>query len=146
MKERKKQNQSRLVQAEIWAHEQLKKTGEKWSRQSLWGCRIFDFWCAELGIAVEIDGIDHDANYDAARDFYNYYRSGIIVCRVRNYNQSDMDAALQTIATADNWKDRKQKMRQEFGLTPTDSFRKILKLKGIPKAHGKWEPPVLAKP
>jgi hypothetical protein len=51
-----------------------------------------------------------------------------------------MDAALQTIATADNWKDRKQKMRQEFGLSPADSFRKILKLTGIPKAHGNWEP------
>ena len=140
MKKRQRQNQSRLVQAEVWANEQLEKTGKKWSRQSLWGCRIFDFWCAELGIAVEIDGIEHDANYDAARDLYNYYRSGIIVCRVRNYNQLDMDAALQTIKTADSWKGRKQKMRQEFGLSPADSFRKILKLTGIPKAHGNWEP------
>ena len=36
--------------------EKLAATGHRWSRQAIWGKRIFDFWCATLGIAVEVDG------------------------------------------------------------------------------------------
>ncbi len=55
----------KIVLAEVWAHPFLKQTRLKWTRQSVWGYRIFDFWCHEKGIAVEIDGLTHDKDYDA---------------------------------------------------------------------------------
>ena len=133
-------NLKKTVKAEEWAESALRKTNHRWTRQAQWGCRIFDFWCAELGIAVEIDGDNHDAAYDAARDKYNYWRSGIIVIRVPNYDEVALNEALDVISRADTLADRKQKMRQQFGLAPTDSFKKIAKKVGLNLAHGDWEP------
>jgi very-short-patch-repair endonuclease len=140
MRERQKQNKSKIVEAELWAKKKLKFTGHKWNTQTIWGCRLFDFWCHKLGIAVEIDGLTHDKNYDAARDQYNFYRSGIIVLRVPNYDETAMAAALQTIADADTWEVRKVKMREQYGLQQGQNFSDILKIVGIKKAHGNWSP------
>ena len=140
MRERQKQNKSKTVQAEVWAKQKLKTTGHKWNRQTIWGCRLFDFWCHKLGIAVEIDGMTHNKVYDAIRDEYNFYRSGIIVLRVPNYDELAMQKALETIAKADSWEVRKVKMRDEFGLQEGQNFRDILKIVGIEKAHGNWSP------
>ena len=140
MRERQKQNKKKSVAAEVWAREILKKTRWKWSRQTIWGCRLFDFWCHELGIAVEIDGMTHDKVYDSVRDEYNYYRSGIIVLRVPNYDHVAMQKALETIEAADLWVVRKAKMREQFELKPEEHFGVIIKKIGLKKAHGKWEP------
>lgn len=141
MRERQKQNKKKIVKAEIWAKQKLETTEYKWSSQAIWGCRLFDFWCAELGIAVEIDGMTHDKVYDAVRDEYNYFRSGIIVIRVGNYDETAMQQALETIAKAETWQARKAKMREQNGLTPDEPFRNLLKKVGIRKAHGKWQVP-----
>ena len=140
MRERQKQNLGKTVQAESWAIERLKRTNRNWTRQAIWGCRLFDFWCHELGIAVEIDGLTHDKSYDKARDEYNFYRSGIIVLRVPNYDELAMAAAINEIEIADPWEIRRLKMREEFGLQEGESFRSILKRVGLKKAHGNWEP------
>ena len=65
--------------AENWAADRLKTTGKKWKHQAVWGYRIFDFWCRELGCAVEIDGKNHKEDYDSYRDEYNFRRSAIVV-------------------------------------------------------------------
>ena len=140
MRERQKQNKNKIVKAELWAKQKLETTGQKWNTQTIWGCRLFDFWCHRLGIAVEIDGLTHDKNYDAARDQYNFYRSGIIVLRVPNYDETAMDAALEAIAVADTWEVRKVKMREQYGLQEGQNFSDILKIVGIKKAHGNWSP------
>jgi len=101
---------------------------------------LFDFWCNELGIAVEIDGLTHDKDYDQARDQYNFFRSGIIVLRVPNYDEQAMIAAIKQIQSADTWAVRKAKMREQYGLKEGESFRTILKRVGLKKAHGNWEP------
>lgn len=88
----------------------LKTTGRKWTSSATWGYRIFDWWCHELGIAVEVDGPEHNKDYDAYRDEYNFRRSGIIVLRVRNRNEDDALRALSQIAVSDSWTDRRIKM------------------------------------
>jgi very-short-patch-repair endonuclease len=139
MRERQDQNLKKQVPAEIWAAEKLKATNRKWVRQAIWGCRLFDFWCHELGIAVEIDGLTHDKDYDRARDQYNYYRSGIVVLRVPNFDELAMQNALDMISQADSWAARKLQMRQEFGLKDDESFSQILKKVGLKKARGNWQ-------
>ena len=95
---------------ENWLEERLSTTGYKWTRQACWGYRIFDFWCHELGIAVESDGPEHDKQYDAYRDEYNMRRSGILVLRVRNRNEEDVKNALSVIAAAERWKARRERL------------------------------------
>jgi very-short-patch-repair endonuclease len=142
MRTRKEQNLRKNVEAESWASKHLAKTGKKFTRQAIWGCRLFDFWCAELGIAVEIDGLTHDKNYDRIRDKYNFYRSGIIVLRVKNFDEEQMKIVLRKVQESDNWAVRKVKMREEFGLKAEDSFSKIIKIIGLNKAHGDWNPSI----
>lgn len=113
MKTRQKQNlaSSKNSKAEAWMNEKLKTTDYKWTRQAMWGYRLFDFWNAKLGIAVEVDGPEHVAEYDAARDRYNYLRSGILVLRVKNFDEADADKALKTISSAESWQQRKETLK-----------------------------------
>lgn len=96
---------------EIWMARKLKMTGHKWTRQARWGFRIFDFWCAALGIAVEVDGPEHEKAWDAKRDAQDYEISGIVVLRVRNMNEEDARAALEKIASSCSWNMRRLALR-----------------------------------
>lgn len=97
-------------QNENWFAAKLNETAEKWTRQTQWGYRLFDFWCHELGIAVEIDGREHDPRYDGYRDKYNYLRSGIVVLHVRNRNEEDAARALEFIAKSESWAARRHRL------------------------------------
>lgn len=143
MKARQAQNLARFSPAEEWAAKRIRKTGGKWTRQAIWGCRIFDFFSIKRGIAVEIDGPEHldKADYDAARDKYNYFRSGILVLRVRNFNEADLDAALCEINRGELRKDRRKRVRREVGLPETASMQDAVRAAGLTLAHGDWEPP-----
>lgn len=112
MKVRQDQNLSRCQSNpnENWMWKKLSETSYKWTRQAQWGYRLFDFWCHELGIAVEVDGLNHDKNYDSARDAYNFSRSAIIVLRVRNGNEQDAREALLYIELSDRWMKRRELM------------------------------------
>jgi very-short-patch-repair endonuclease len=114
MRKRKAQNTAKALKNtnENWFADKLKDSTKKWSRQAVWGCRIFDFWCHELGVAIEIDGPEHNKKKDAYRDEYNYRRSGIIVLRVRNKNEEDAAQALEEVSKSLPWKDR----RKDLGL------------------------------
>jgi len=93
---------------ELWMKAKLDTTGLQWTRQAQWGWRLFDFWCHELGIAVEVDGPEHDQAKDAKRDAYNLKRSGILVLRVRNQNEGDAAKALADIQAACTWQERRR--------------------------------------
>lgn len=116
MKRRQQENveRSKTNRSEAWMAEKLKRTGLKWKPQAQWGYRLFDFWNALKGIAVEVDGLTHNEAYDAVRDRYNYERSGIVVIRVRNGNEADAHEALERIAALNTWNER----REMLGLTP----------------------------
>jgi len=109
-----RQNQNRVMSRtnpnENWLADKLKEAGLRFKRQRRWGYRIFDFWSAHLGIAVESDGPEHDKDYDGYRDEYNYRRSGIIVLRVRNRNEEDTAKVIEKIKKARTWKQRREAM------------------------------------
>lgn len=112
MKWRKNQNIAKSLknESENWFDEKIKPLGIKYSRQAVWGYRVFDFWFSGLGIAVEIDGNSHNKEYDAYRDEYNFKRSGIIVLRVRNKNENDAEKVISQIMNSDTWLERREKM------------------------------------
>ncbi len=116
--QRQNVSRSRYNPNENWMAEKLAVTGLKWTRQAMWGKRIFDFWCAEIGVVIEVDGPEHKKAYDQSRDAYNYARSGIIVLRVRNKNEADAATVLEIIPCVISWLER----REEMGiLTPSQA-------------------------
>lgn len=116
MKGRKEENKAKSARnkAENWMAEKLEETEYKWSMQTQWGYRVFDFWNHYLGIAIEVDGDSHDPEYDRVRDEYNLKKSAIKVIRVRNFNEEDAKAALKEISISECWNDR----RRNAGLKP----------------------------
>ena len=109
MRMRKQQNivKSRYSKAETWAKAHLQMTNYKWTRQAIRGWRIFDFWNHTLGIAVEIDGTEHDKNHDLIRDTENWETSRILIIRVNNFDDIGMTKALETIKLSQTWNERR---------------------------------------
>lgn len=144
MKIRRRQNMARHIPAEEWAFKQLKETGIFFKRQVIWGCRIFDFFSIKHGIAVEIDGAEHNRKYDEERDRYNYIRSGIIVFRVRNFNQNDMDTVIRSIfkitESKETRKERRKMVRTDLGLKQHDPMKLAVEAAGLKLAHCNWTP------
>lgn len=95
---------------EQWVARRLEELGLKFNRQTIWGRRLFDFWNPVLGIAIEVDGKDHDADYDAYRDEYNFRRSGIVVLRLPNRDELTLERICAFVRCADNLAIRKQKL------------------------------------
>lgn len=100
----------------------LSETRYKWTRQAMWGYRLFDFWNHELGIAVEVDGPEHDAEYDNYRDRYNYYRSALLVLRVKNFDEAEAARALGIIDCAETWAKRKEIVKPGKTLLRANGF------------------------
>lgn len=111
---RQRQNRSRNIPAEKWMAEKLKQTRWKWTRQARQGYRLFDFWSYELGVAIEVDGPNHVWAVDEAKDIRELLRSGIVVFRVKNFNEDDVRFALALLPTLPSWNER----RTALGLKP----------------------------
>lgn len=96
---------------EEWMWQKLLKTGHIWERQGLWGYRMFDFWCRHMGVAVEVDGPEHDTERDANRDAQALLYGGIVVLRVKNRDEEGAERVLRAVAAQpDNWDDRKRQI------------------------------------
>lgn len=136
MKMRQAQNEaaSKKNLAEAWAANRLRKCGCTWERQHLWGCRVFDFWSAGKHVAVEIDGLSHDGreDYDYARDYYNFLRSGILVYRIPSFDEVIMQKVREQLRILPPWRERKA----IFG-NPKDRQGIVLEA-GLKLAHGNW--------
>lgn len=109
MKMRQGQNviKSKKNENEQWFELKLKNCKHRFSKQKRWGYRIFDFWCHELGLAVEIDGPEHNIVLDNEKDQIEFKRSRIIVLRVRNLNETDAYRALKYISYSESWNERR---------------------------------------
>ena len=129
MRNRQAQNKARCVSsaAEQWMADKLSGAGIKFTRQAMWGYRLFDFWIATLGIAIEVDGPEHDQEYDAFRDRYNYLRSGIVVLRVKNFDEESAATVIQKLRESELWKVRRLRI---------GAGKQLVKLHGLELAHG----------
>lgn len=111
LRARREQNLQRSLtnQNENWMANRLLvlQCSGHWRRQYLWGYRIFDFFESSKGIAIEVDGDEHDRSYDSYRDVHNFLRSGIIVLRVRNQCDPDARAAVDAATRMCTWRTRR---------------------------------------
>jgi very-short-patch-repair endonuclease len=115
----------------------------RWQRQKPWGCRLFDFWCGHKGVAIEIDGPEHNDGYDSARDRYNSLRSCIVVFRVPNGDLSALRSALQQVHAMPSWKERRQAAGTSVsGPGSMKIRRQHVYSAGLKLAHGDWTPDV----
>ena len=97
-----------LTKAEEWFFKYyLSKTNLKWNKQCRWGFRLFDFWNHHLGLAVEVDGPEHNTETDLIGDFKEWERSRIITIRVRNFNKDDARYFLERLPRIEPWNDRR---------------------------------------
>jgi very-short-patch-repair endonuclease len=88
----------------LWARLRSKQFGVKFRRQHGVGRYIVDFYCAELGLIIELDGDSHYQEgapaYDAVRDEF-MRRLGLRVLRFTNQDvMQQLDAVLEKIAHA----------------------------------------------
>ena len=114
MRMRKAQNLSRCVnnKAENWMLAKLQSgTRLKWTRQALWGYRVFDFWNHLYGINVEVDGETHNPRRDAHYDREHLRRSAIITIRVPNFDEvAAAEAIAKICAMTETWEDRRKRL------------------------------------
>ena len=66
---------STWAERELWRHLRNRKTGgAKFRRQQCFGPYVLDFYCAEAGLSIELDGGQHDEpshrSHDAARETF----------------------------------------------------------------------------
>ena len=94
--------------AECWMAYHLATTGLRWIRQARWRGRIFDFWCREKGVAVEVDGPEHKLEIDLKKDELAYKLCAILVFRVRNLNDADAQRVIRSIMETNAWPERKK--------------------------------------
>jgi very-short-patch-repair endonuclease len=114
MRARQNREMSRSNPAEQWMARILaEQTSVQWTRQAQWGHRIFDFWCHKLGLAIEVDGKQHNHRYDAYRDEYNWRRSGIWVVRVPAFDERAAQHAVNCVQNCATWAQR----RAQLGIT-----------------------------
>jgi len=109
MKLRQNQNRAKgMTPAEKWLFENfLKKTTLNWTHQAQWGFRLFDFWNAFLGVAIEVDGPEHRPEADLFKDETEWGRSKIVTFRVRNFNRADASLAMGSLQLLRPWKERR---------------------------------------
>lgn len=96
-------------------HAKLKEAGYQFKRQRRWGFRIFDFWCHRLGLAIEVDGKNHNPIFDKKRDDQDFKRSAILVYRIKNehvYNALAIEELLRKIKHTSAWNSRRQLLKK----------------------------------
>lgn len=129
MKEMQAQQRAKRNKSEDWADEIIKTYGLKYTRQAIWQARLFDFWFGGKGIALEIDGQSHtlfkQKLKDSITDNHFYMISGIIVLRVKEYDERALRQAMAKVCLSEGWKER----RIAMGIFNAKQRRKQL---GIP--------------
>lgn len=116
---------------ENWMAAHLETTSHRWVRQQIAGHRIYDFFCRELGVAIEVDGEDHEPDYDHWRDLDDWRYARVLVLHVENRNEADAYRAMEEIAVTGTWANRLEAIPPEpRPLQPTRSLRPRRKTRG----------------
>jgi hypothetical protein len=95
---------------------------------------LFDFWNARKGVAIELDGPKPGAGDE--EDRHARERSGIVVHRVKSFDESQLRSVMSEAESLEDWGIRREKL----------GIPSKLKGKNLPKAHENWVPPGSAEP
>lgn len=101
---------NRWSRSEKWMAKKLAATGRRWVRQA-----PSRFWQFRLGMIVEVNESGGADARTAARDRTAFYERGVIVVRVKEFDESEAAEALRAIGFLEPWNDR----RRFLGLPPS---------------------------
>lgn len=83
----------------------------KFTRQAMWGTRIYDFRCKDKWIAIEIDwkyhNNDRKKEKDEKYDKYNYWVSWIVVLRIPPFDKDMSIDVIEKVKQSCLWKHRR---------------------------------------
>ena len=82
------------------------KTDFKWNRQVIHRQKIFDFWCEEMGVRIEVDGETHHTDLDAQYDAALESETAIVTIRIRNCSLNTPQSAIDKIKSLKPWNQR----------------------------------------
>jgi len=117
--QKEQKEKSKVSKTENWFHrkyvtEFTKRTWIKITRQVRRGTRIFDFWCHEKWIAIEIDWGYHTEKWkeekDKKYDYYNLQKHWVLVIRIDNRDDTGAIDALRKVELSEPWISRKHSM------------------------------------
>jgi len=93
----------------LWAKLRASQTGFKFRRQAVVAPYIADFLCPYIGLIIEIDGQEHDAEKDSIRDAY-LEEKGYRVVRFSNADvMTNLDGVVEMIISlATNMPERRK--------------------------------------
>ena len=86
--------------------EKLRVTGMRWTRQAQSGVRLFNFGITAWVLRLKWTALNMTPPAKP-RDSAVFHQRGIMVLRVRNFHEGDAQAAIDCIATADTWNQRR---------------------------------------
>jgi very-short-patch-repair endonuclease len=92
------------VEKRLWFEYLASQTAYKWRKQKLVGAFVLDFFCHELALSIELDGISHQktASYDLNRTKF-LESMQIKVLRFSNYEVLyNLNQVIQTIEAQTN--------------------------------------------
>ncbi len=116
LKEKRNELKKNPTKAELWAKDRLRKAKINVSFQKVFDRSIFDFFCFEKGIAIEIDGSSHDPVKDELRDNHHFEMHTIKTLRIPNFDDERMNEIINLIRLSDTWDDRKKSARNKKDL------------------------------
>lgn len=102
--------------AHQWMAQKLRLSGLRMNPQAAWGWRLFDFWCAEKGVAIDLIEPGDATDYTDV-DLKELFRSGILIRRLRHFDNNEADYLIQMTKEEPFWNAR----RAQMGLKPIGS-------------------------
>ena len=110
---RKLQRQSAVNQNENQVRDALRCAGIKFSRNSQFARRFVDFYIHLLGACIEVDGPEHNKEYDELRDIW-LFKQGILVFRMKNGDSKRLDDIISQIKRCSSAADRRRAISRKF--------------------------------
>lgn len=136
---KRQQRLTLLNPAENWFDKNICKDFHfQFTRQKIFGYRIFDFWCESLRVAVEIDGkrFHKDTEFDQQRDDVYQKRFKVSIFRVKAFCREDYLSVLGKLKSLRTHPKKEKEKRKKS--PPEFATKKQSRKKGKNKKNRKY--------
>jgi hypothetical protein len=91
------------TKAQAWMTKRLRVTRLHWVLRG-----SARFWQFDLGLVIEVDPSNGCVPEAPARDRCIFFEQAIVVIHVREFNETDVDTAIEAVRFAEPWHTRRQ--------------------------------------
>ena len=110
---RKLQKQSAVNENENQVADALRREGIRFSRNSQFARRFVDFYIHAHGACIEVDGPEHNAEYDELRDMW-LFKQGTLVFRMKNGDSERLCEIIEIIKKCSDARTRRMSISKKF--------------------------------